>query len=509
VTFRFAVLGDSLAQGFLGGAVSDTLWSFPAILARSLGLRVGTDARADFRVPGIPGDGLPINLASGLNTVFRATGEPIGFLEWPAVALPSLLKYLRRTERFYERGTGAKPLPFNGVFHNLGMYGLKTRESHELTADRCNAIVREQEERFHLFPFPSAHRQRAARMVLNPAGTADRGNFTQLGNLDLLVRGSRALGIEPEPLDALIVWLGSNDCLQTVVQVELRDMPATGEAADPNGQPYNLTSKEHFERDFEEVARQISATLEGRRTRVYVGNVPDITIPPIAKGLGHWDPGEGLFEHYGRFFFGDRVPWLGKALSRDEARLIQQRIKGYNDYIERVCNQRGWTLVDTAGVLSLLAVRRNAPADVACQDVRSARRDPELRASLSEVAEAQFKKYCERIGVKHHALQNLKPLPSVLMLDSDASGNRIQGGLVSLDGVHPSTIGYGIAAEGFLNKMQADFPALGHARVPWREVIAADALLPTPPRIWDDVRSLLASLPVPFDWLFRILPFGG
>lgn len=55
---RFASIGDSLTQGFQHGAIFNPTWSFPAIIARAAGLRVGSTANAEFRVPEILGPGL-------------------------------------------------------------------------------------------------------------------------------------------------------------------------------------------------------------------------------------------------------------------------------------------------------------------------------------------------------------------------------------------------------------------------------------------------------------------
>ena len=177
---------------------------------------------------------------------------------------------LGRKELFYEGGQGARPLGFQGVFHNLGMYGLTIGESLALTSDLCNEIIQSDEDSVmrNLFAPPAAHRHRAARMVLNPAQCPTRGDRTQLDNLEFLVRGSRQYGIEPEPLDALLIWLGSNDCLQTVVQLELRDMPAAQDVGYDAARKYNLTLQEQFERDFTEMANRVARIKKQPHARV-------------------------------------------------------------------------------------------------------------------------------------------------------------------------------------------------------------------------------------------------
>jgi hypothetical protein len=49
-------------------------------------------------------------------------------------------------------------------------------------------------------------------------------------------------------------------------------------------------------------------------------------------------------------------------------------------------------------------------------------------------------------------LQALKPIPDSLFFRSDPHG-RTAGGLFSLDGIHPTTIAYGILAQEFINVM--------------------------------------------------------
>ena len=164
-------------------------------------------------------------------------------------------------------------------------------------------------------------------------------------------------------------------------------------------------------------------------------------------------------------------------------------------------------MVDTAKVLQTLAVRRNADLD-ANEDFGRARGNSELLHRVGELAKARFEEYCALIKVKDHPLSRLHPVPSVLMLETDAQGRRLSGGLTSIDGVHPSTIGYGIAAEGFLKRLQVDFPSMGHATIPWPEVIAADRILSQPPCLWDDVRRLLSTFKFSSDSVFRSLPFG-
>lgn len=487
--FRFAAIGDSLTQGFQNGAIAKTAWSFPAIIARAAGLSVGSTADADFRVPEIPGDGLPLNLEKALDAMAKQTGAEVSVLEWFSKGLPAFERYVDGIEEFYERGVGSAPNHFAGVYHNLAVFGHTVFEATHVNSHIAGHIVRREEgwREDDVLGLPSAAEERVAQRVLNPSGSALRAHATQLDNLNWLVNGNRELDIAAEPLDALCVWLGANDCLETVITLELRDMPESAVAPEDvlGRRRFNLTSVRQFEADFRELAARVDRSLAGKPTKVFVGTVPDVTIPPITTGLGRID-GEGLFPHYARFVVppehAERAsPLFYKTLRRDAVRTIQRRIGEFNRIIRDVALRSGWIVVDTAAVLGKLAVRRNA-----------AEHDPGSRLRAYYAARPD------------HPLLGLDPTPSLQPFATDHAERRTAGGLTSLDFVHPTTIGYGIVAEAFLEAMNGAGIAKG-ARLPWEEVIRADTLLSSPPKTWNDVRAQSGALGPLWDLIARAL----
>jgi hypothetical protein len=75
----------------------------------------------------------------------------------------------------------------------------------------------------------------------------------------------------------------------------------------------------------------------------------------------------------------------------------------------------------------------------------------------------------------------------VLRFDTRNS-TRLQGGLFSLDCIHPTTIGYGIVAEVFLAAMQqAGIKDADPQQLNWTRVIQQDSLIQSPPQLWDDI----------------------
>lgn len=479
---RLAVIGDSLAQGFQDGAIGNgfPLRSFPATIARCLGLEVGTGPGAGFRVPNIPGDGLPLDLVALLRRVAERTGPDIGLLEWPAKALPEIARYFDELEGYYEVGPGSRPSPATKVSHNLAAYGLTVFESLKLTSAECDKLIEESEGWFRddILGTPSGAKFRAAKLILDPDGT--RPNATQLDNLDELVRGS-------DPPEALIVWLGANDALGTVVELELRDM--AGEAT-PNltlegRRAYNLTSAQQFRADYLELAARIDAIVTGRNIQVFVGTVPDVSIPPIAKGLGELR--DDVFDFYVRFFVKDGAtpPPFHKRLRRGQVEEIQQRIASFNETVRDVVSTRAhWHLVDIAGVLQQLAVRRN----------------------YKQPHEPLRDYYTAKGRPDHPLLTQLSPTPSLLTLRTDENGKRTAGGLTSLDGVHPTTIGYGIAAEVFLEAMQAaGIASANPLAIDWMRLIEEDRLATKAPATWDDFLDSAEAHSLLWDTLFRTL----
>lgn len=453
---KLAAIGDSLAQGFQSGAISKTSWSFPAIVASAFAL----DVPGEFLVPHELGPGLPLNIEHLLRRLEPRAGSNPSAADL-ARALLFIPSYLDELEDYYERGLGSRPAKFTGVYHNLAVWGFALAEALRLTPKRCRRAIRDSEGWIEddFLGLPSGPMYRTAQRVINPGDDPERRRDTQL---DALERSLRERG----GVDALILWLGANDALGTVLTLSVKDMANE----DPKKLPtdpveqldWNLTSEERFRADYTSICERVSQILQAHspQTKVFVGTIPYVTIPPLARGVGHFDGTH--FDSYRRFFVTDgRAGGLLEALSRQDVITIENRIDAFNRIIaEHVGLRDQWHLVDSAAMMSNLAVRRN-------------RQDATPGKPLRDHVRPD------------HPLLALDPVPSILMYKLDAQGKRIQGGLFSLDGIHPTTIGYGLIAELFLTVMQeAGVPGADPLRLPWTAVIANDSLLQTPPKLW-------------------------
>ncbi|MGB3533177.1 MAG: SGNH/GDSL hydrolase family protein [Microcoleaceae cyanobacterium] len=459
---KLVAIGDSLTQGFQSGAIFRTDWSFPVMIARSMGLSL----KSDFIVPEFVGSGLPLNLEFALQEMAKELGTEVDLREW-MIQFPSLLmQFMNKTENLYERGIGSKPVNYEGIYHNLAVWGFRVSDSFQLNSNNAQAEIEQQEGWFQddFLGLPSGAMYRTAQQVLNPNLQPERMSWTQLNNLRKIVNQ------EQGKLDNLILWLGSNDCLGTVLELNLNDM-AEEEFLLKDDHPvgrrkYNLTDPQIFQQDFQRLIEYVEQIIP-HHTQVFVATIAHVTIPPVTTGIPPFD-GE-YFQYYSRFFAREYNfdPWLHKHITGEEAKKIDQRIDIFNHIIQDLLAAKSnWHIVDICKILDELAVKRNE-----CTD------SPEL----------PLKNYYKNQGIDNHPLLQLDPIPSILSLRLE-KGKRVGGGLFSLDGVHPSTIGYGIIAEAFLQVMKEKGVADADPRyLNWDDIIAHDTLLQTPPIFWERI----------------------
>jgi hypothetical protein len=178
--------------------------------------------------------------------------------------------------------------------------------------------------------------------------------------------------------------------------------------------------------------------------KVFIGTVPLVTIAPIAKGVGGTTEvpvikiikGKEVattdiyYKYYTYFpFEEDFAIDTGRYLTMQDALHIDNCIRRYNKTIFREVaalnaahTTERYFVVDTCRMLEDLAYKRNNG-------------NPPYK--LPE------------------ELQFLYPPVNTKYYHADKEGRLKQGGLFSLDGVHPTSIGHGIIAFEFLKTMEA------------------------------------------------------
>ncbi len=491
---RLVAVGDSLTHGFQSGAIYNTDWSYPAIIAYEMGWL------DQFRRPHYGGfGGLPLNIEYLVRDLEHRFGENISWVEMPMAAFHSR-HLMDQVEDWWERGPGSQMPHLTGINHNLGIYGWDLR-------DAISNSIQEMHSRWHrpkdnvLREVVDNANEIAAIRVLS-RGQADGGGPTtvdqpQGSDEDMTsVLAAQRLSEEGEQgqdgIETLIVFLGANNALSTVTQLKVKWTQDHYQDLDKKGQ-YNVWNPVHFSAEFDALAEEIKKV---RARHVIFATVPHVTIAPVARGVGtKVARGSRYFPYYTRPWIDDRDfdPGDDPHLTHQEARAIDSAIDQYNDHIVNVVRaaryqSRDWLVIDVAGLLDRLATRRYIADPTARPDWWTPYPLPPELAALSPVPDSRF-------------------------FSSDSTG-RLAGGLFALDGVHPTTIGYGILAQEIINVMHVagvrfyrrdGSERIGPVQVDFKRLIQHDSLIASPPKSLTPDMRLIGWIDQHLDLFRRLL----
>lgn len=484
---RLVVIGDSLSHGFQSGAIFNTDISYPAIIAHELGWL------NDFRFPRYAGPGgLPLNIELLLRTLEERFGADLNVWEIP-LALFAARSFMDDIEDYWERGPGREAPALSGYCHNLSVYGWNLRDALSKTAASCRAAIEAPND--DLFDQVVKNNSDRAALRVYPHWAPEQDNMT-------LFQAARALGEERNDqtdcgIETLVVFLGANNALRTVT--ELRVAWSGDDFDDPGtNTTHTIWRPEHFAAEFAEVVAAVTAI---KARHVIWCTVPHVTIAPIAHGLGSKvTPGSRYFPYYAR-------PWMrnetfnakqDKNITGAQARAVDYAIDLYNHTIEAAVRdarqganriERDWYLLDIAGLLDRIASRRYIEDPAA---------RPEWWTPYPLPA----------------PLSMMDPPPDSRWLTSTGHGGRATGGLFSLDGVHPTTVGYGLIAQEMINIMRSAKVPFHHPNgtertdpvtVDFNRLILRDTLVRTPPRNINSSLDIIAWADETLDSIRRTL----
>jgi len=438
MSIKLFTIGDSVAQGFMSGAAARTDLSFSTLIARKLNL-------TDYQYPVWEAGGLPLNMEDVLRALNKRYGSNISGLEW-LTFLPTVNKVIDTSEEYYERGPGRANLPYPGkvnYFHNVAARGFDVTDSWKVTPEVAwnniqNAVPQKSDDQF--LAVADASLYRTALKVLNPALARDAaGRFKQnLSQLDWLKYHAQKEGVEN-----VCLWLGGNNALGTIVDLQIRQTPGdkspiTKTHDEKVANRWNLWHPTDFAVEFEEMLQRVhtimSSQPEQTDWKVFLGNVPLVTIAPLAKGVGPTThiPGKGTYYKYYTYvpFDEEFAVKTGRHLNLQQVLHIDDCIREYNIIINRLVTQFNqlaggkprYFVVDIASALENMAWKRN--------DAQPTYEFPEY-----------FKFVYPKVDTKYY--------------HADKEGQLKQGGIFSLDGVHPSAIGQGLVATEFIKVMRA------------------------------------------------------
>lgn len=484
---RLVAIGDSLTHGFQSGAVHNTDLSWPSIVAHELGW-------SGLRVPRYEGmGGLPLNMELLLRDLEHRYGSQLSPWELP-LALFRARGLMDQVEDYWERGPGAAPPRLSGFMHSLAVYGWDLRDALSRTAKTCQAEIKKPRDNW-LKQIIENDADRAALRVY-PTDSAHAGSTF----FDV----AEALGDDHDDeteagIETLVVFLGANNALGAVVGLDVTWSGA--DFAHPQKKrAYTVWRPEHFRTELAEVVERVRRI---KARHVIWCTVPHVTIAPIARGVGgKLRPGSRYYPFYTR-------PWVDAArfdpaqdafITGAQARAVDAAIDCYNDEIERVVREartgtgtdgqvRDWYLLEVSGLLDRLAARRYIT-------------DPQARPEWWTPYPLPS------------SLSTLHPVPDSRFLTSDGKGGRATGGIFSLDGVHPTTVGYGIVAQEVIDVMQLagvtfldrrNRPRIGRVTVDMERLIQRDTLVRTPPQNLTPSLEMLAWADETLDWVARTL----
>jgi lysophospholipase L1-like esterase len=482
---RLVTIGDSLTHGFQSGSVFHTDISYPAIIAYELGWL------DSFRYPSYDGfGGLPLNIELLLRELEQSCGRSVDWWEVP-LALFRARQFMGDVESYWEQGPGSVTPPFPTINHNLAMYGWDLRDALSATGAECAAKIKVPKDNF----FKQVVQNSSERAALRVYPMAVDPNMTVFAAAAAL--GAEA-GDDKDGIETLIVFLGANNVLPSVVQLKVAW--SGDDYANPAAKgAYTVWRPSHFAAELGEVAEQVRRI---KARHVIWCTVPHVTIVPLARGVGGGKValGSRYFPYYTRPWITDAqfTPTRDPHLTADEARAVDCAIDQYNDAITDVVRKargdqdqpRDWYLLDVAGILDRLAQRRYID-------------DPLARPSWWTPYPLPPQ------------LDALSPRPDSQFISSDGT-RRDRGGLFSLDGVHPTTVGYGILAQEFIKVMHLagvefrnpdDSCRPGTPAVDFDRVIRRDTLVTTPPAVIDSSLGIVSWADEALDVVRRTLTF--
>ena len=388
---RLFSIGDSITQGFMSFAAARTDASYSTLIANQLGADP-YQIPADWRH-----GGLPLDLEIIMRRLEKKFGSDIfGPVEWLR-AVNTIRKYMDTVEGYYERGKGKAGAPHHSkadYFHNIAVFGLQLADAWSIDARLCKQIIKK--TRGHgdeWFSWPNAPLYRALNIVLNPSQKKEFDTLSPLGWLEAHVQG---LPESPEApgVENLILWLGSNNVLGTVLslqphQTTLADgkRPHRLSHVERKKHGWNFWHPDHFEAEYLELAQRVDAIMRNNPSgvdwKVFVANVPHVTIAPLAKGFGPtavYEDAQGertrrsvYYKYYAYFFIREKDIHNGlwPFLTQQRARNIDLAINAYNESIRKTLarlnhehksrsGRQRYFLVDASRVLADMAWKRAA-----------------------------------------------------------------------------------------------------------------------------------------------------
>lgn len=462
---KLVVLGDSIGQGFQNGGVYRTDLNFPAFLSQCF------DPQLEFQQPVFTAQGgIPLNLEVLTRGLSDRYGDTLEWTEYISAAA-HLYRTLKRIKKYWEGKFKSLAIEDQITpYHNQSVWGFAVNDAWLVTDEISRKYIETQPESYSIFDvLPDHAMYTTAGIVLNPAQQEKFKNCTLFDNVKYLQENG---GIEN-----LLVTTGHNNIIGAVTDLRFTYSEPNDLGELPSERNYTVYRPEHFEKEFRMLAEKVS-TIGAER--IFVPTVPYATIPPVSRGVNEDKsrPTKGYFDYYTRFWIWDSDfdPGKHSHLTKQEAIKLDKTVDEYNKSIRKIAKEYGWIVVPVNTYVSGIARRRQMG---------------KLHISYPE----DFSKAMQRNEATAHLMEDPQdPLLSTEYLRVHRNTGKVyKGGIFSLDGIHPTTIGYGLMAHLYYEKMKESGVKF-QKPLDWDHIIASDTLVTDPPYMLNSLRELLKVL---------------
>ena len=461
---KLVAMGDSMAQGFKNGGVYRTDLSFPALLAKTL------DANIEFDSPSFVAQaGIPVNLEVLIRGLSEEVGQSIRYNN-SIPAARHLYTTLRRIKSYWENDENHLNRSRDFPYHNQAVWGFAANDSWLITEKKCREYLSENKPQYSVFSVLPDHAMYiTGRLVLNPGFHRSFENNSQVDNVAYLH--------EKGGIENLILCTGHNNIVGAISSLKVIYSEEDFMSKYHHERKFTVYRPEHFEQELRFLYEQIAAL---KIPRVFVPTFPYLTIPPAIRGVNENKVSQhsGYFDYYTRFWIWDEDfnPDKHPHLTKDQAIELDQLVDQYNYIIRKLAGAYGFTVVPVGKYVSAVARRRLG--------VNAIRPYPPEFIEALKTNEA----------TAHLVTQEGKVRLSTDFIRVDEETRKItQGGIFSLDGLHPSTIGYGLIANIYrMHMMSAG--VMFDKSIDWDHVIENETLVTDPPYLLAELRLLLRFL---------------
>lgn len=464
---RLFTIGDSISQGFRSGGTAFTENAYSTYLAQALGV-------TDYRRLQWPATKLKIDLEGMMRTLQKKFGNGIGALEWLPI-YGAISDFQDQSEDFYERGRGGLDLPMEGYGHdftdNCAVEGMRVADAWEVTPKLCRERIEADKDSSQDnigVSIAGSSFYRAALKTLNPRLQPQYDEHSAITWLEYVAKS--------EGVDNAIVFLGANNALGTIFKVKFEPNDLTPGEAKTFGSriansgdedKFTLWHPKAFEHDYSLLLTKINDAMKDNQSKnwkVYLGTVPIVTIAAMIEGFGEErlvdDPRAPLgqatkqfryYQYYKYYGVTESTAWrTEKIMAFRDALFIDKVIIEFNKIISRLADEmnsklgrKAFVVVDISNALTDMAWKRN-----------------------SGMPSYEYPK----------ELHWLYPPLNTKYYGVNAKGDIVDGGIFSLDGIHPTVIGQGIIAHEFLKVMKDNGSASSSSNLDWKKIIGDDEL---------------------------------